>query len=146
MTISFKTLLLGDKVKCLTREGSDFRRTPYSKIWDSFCVYRVLYAVMSSFVCFIMANSFTQIISPLHRYPFQIHLFNESHVDFRTTYWVSRLWPDSIAMVWYYIIITKNISISSTGQSTVHITDNIHSIGRNPDTECYTQKTSYFST
>ena len=36
----------------------------------------------------------------------------------------------------------KIISISSTG----HRTDNIHSLGGNPDTECSTQKASYLST
>ena len=40
----------------------------------------------------------------------------------------------------------KNISISSTGYSTVHRTDGIHSFGGNPDSEYYTQNTMNLST
>ena len=40
----------------------------------------------------------------------------------------------------------KNISISSTGHSTVYRTDRIHSFDGNTDTECYSQKATNLST
>lgn len=40
----------------------------------------------------------------------------------------------------------QNIPISSTGHSTVHRTDGIHSFGENPDYEYYTQNTMSLST
>ena len=49
--------------------------------------------------------------------------------------------------IWFFIKPEfQNIPISSTGHSTVHRTEGIHSFGENPDYEYYTQNTTSLST